>query len=123
MNTRDTWSKVLRSLCALLFLSLGFAHQPVQASAPMEAYSEQYRLPDGSFADICAESHKDHEPVTLPKCEVCRLASSMDLPAPVGGLAPPRVRVSLGNPLRVATFHLGFMALARPTSRGPPLTI
>ncbi len=120
MMSRWTWIKTLRTLCALLFLSLGLGHQPVQATAPLEAYGEQYRLPDGSFADICAEGHEEHDPVAAPVCEVCRLASSTDLPPPVVGISLPAGRASVDNPLRVAAQSLGFTALARPMSRGPP---
>lgn len=111
---------MLRSFCALLFLSLSLAHQPVQASAPVEAYGEQYRLPDGSFADICADGHDEHDPVVAPFCEVCRLASSTDLPPPAGGIALPTERAFVENRLRVAAQNIGFTALSRPMSRGPP---
>lgn len=111
---------MLRTFCALLFLSLGFGHQPVQATAPLEAYSEQYRLPDGSFADICAEGHDEHDPVVAPLCEVCRLASSTDLPLPATGISLSAEQAFLDNPLRVAAQSVGFTALFRPMSRGPP---
>ncbi|HEX2147298.1 MAG TPA: hypothetical protein VHG11_06540 [Pseudorhizobium sp.] len=118
-----TWRKVLHTLCALLILSLGLGHQPVQAAVPQEAFSEQYRLPDGTFADICAVGHDDHNHAAYPACEVCRLAASIVLPTPAGDLGLPRDQTFLNNPLRIASLTLGFTALARPHSRGPPATI
>ncbi|MCF6368654.1 hypothetical protein [Rhizobium halophilum] len=113
---------MLHTLCALLILSLGLGHQPVQAAVPLEAFSEQYRLPDGTFADICAVGHDDHDHGVHPTCEVCRLAASVALPTPAGDVGLPLDRAFLNNPLRIASLTLGFTALARPMSRGPPQT-
>jgi hypothetical protein len=118
-----TSANILRVFCAVLFLSLGFGHTPVQAAAPLEAYGEEYRLPDGSFADICAAKHDEQDHGKLPACEVCRLASSMVLPAPAGGIDLPLDPAFLDNPLRIASQNFGFTALSRATSRGPPSAI
>ena len=124
MNARPwTWRKVLHTLCALLILSLGLGHQPVQAAIPLDAFSEQYRLPDGTFADICAVGHDDHDQAAHPACEVCRLAASVALPTPASDVALPLDPAFLKNPLRIASLAFGLTALARPTSRGPPQTI
>src|SRR3546814_9221073 len=66
-----TSMNALRIFCALVFLSLGLGHKPVQAAAPSEAYSEAYRLPDGSFAEICADGQGQHgsRNAVLPVCE------------------------------------------------------
>ena len=113
----------LRIFCALVFLSLGLAHKPVHAAAPLEAYSEDYRLPDGSFADICAESHGPSDDTTRPVCEICLLVSSTILPPPAGGIGIPVEQAYLVNPLPVKSLRFGSTALARPTSRGPPPAI
>ncbi|HEV7437574.1 MAG TPA: hypothetical protein VGO22_22340 [Pseudorhizobium sp.] len=119
----STWRKVLHTLCALLILSVGLGHQPALATGPIEAFTEQYRLPDGTFADICAAGHADHDQSVRPVCEVCRLAASVALPTPAGDVSLPRDRAFLSNPLRISSLTLVFTALARPTSRGPPQTI
>lgn len=93
MNKRATTAeRLLRMLCAVVMLSLGFAHKPVVAvAAPVIALDEAYRLPDGSFAEICAahsdiEAHAkgktDHRGMIWPLCEACLLAASILLPTP-----------------------------------------
>ena len=81
---------LLRIFCAALMLSLGFAHKPVLA-APIVTLDEAYRLPDGSFAEICSEhagctpsSHdkRKHSSDAILFCEACLLASSILLPTP-----------------------------------------
>ncbi len=113
----------LRIFCALVFLSLGLAHKPVHAAVPLESYSEEYRLPDGSFADICAESHGGPDDTIRPVCEICLLASSTILPPPTGGIGIPVEQAYLVNPLPVKSLRFGSTTLARPTSRGPPPAI
>ncbi|MFN7102556.1 MAG: hypothetical protein ACK4N1_08005 [Pseudorhizobium sp.] len=115
-----TWANILRVFCAVVFLSLGFGHVPVQAATPFAAYGEQYRLPDGSFADICAAEHDEQDHADFPACEVCRLASSIILPSPAAGAELAHEQASLDNPLCVFSLNFGFTALARATSRGPP---
>lgn len=85
---------LLRIFCATLMLSLGFAHKPMAAvSAPSMAFEEAYRLPDGSFAEICeghagleaathGKSNTDHSGMPSLFCEACLLASSILLPTP-----------------------------------------
>lgn len=116
---------LLRIFCALVLLSLGLGHKTVQAAAHPQAYSEAYRLPDGSFAEICADGHGQHGSgeAVLPVCEVCLLAASFLLPPPAGGVGIALAEAFLVNPLRVESVHVGFTALARPMSRGPPLAI
>lgn len=93
MNEQATTAeRLLRMLCAVVMLSLGFAHKPVVAAAsPVMALDEAYRLPDGSFAEICAahsdvEQHTkgktDHPGMSWPLCEACLLAASILLPTP-----------------------------------------
>lgn len=84
---------MLRIVCAALMLSLGFAHKPVLA-APLVTLDESYRLPDGTFAEICSEhlsgkpsSHEErkHSSDAILFCESCLLASSILLPTPDDG--------------------------------------
>ncbi|NTJ61640.1 hypothetical protein G6M50_29095 [Agrobacterium rhizogenes] len=79
---------LVRILCAMALLSVGFAHQPIVAVAdeisPIEL--AQYRLPDGSLPVLCV-TYKDadgkvHGKAFVPGCEACRIASAAVLPAP-----------------------------------------
>jgi hypothetical protein len=80
------WSA--RIMCAMALLLVGFAHQPVVATAdeisPLEL--AQYRLPDGSLPILCI-TYKDadgkvHGKAYAPGCEACRISSAAVLPAP-----------------------------------------
>ncbi|CDZ59573.1 Hypothetical protein NGAL_HAMBI2566_35760 [Neorhizobium galegae bv. orientalis] len=121
LDMAASWTRVF---CAMLLLLLGFAHQPVQASAPLDSYSEAYRLPDGTFADICSEGEHGHRmPAAKPLCEVCLLAASVILPPPDDEAWLAGERASLANPLRRFSELLGITAVARPKSRAPPISI
>lgn len=83
-----TWQWSVRILCAVALLFVGFAHQPVVATAdeisPLEL--TQYRLPDGSLPILCI-TYKDadgkvHGKAYAPGCEACRIASAAVLPTP-----------------------------------------
>lgn len=124
MTRLSTAAKLVRLFCAVLLFGLGFAHQPVQAAAPLDSYSEIYRLPDGTFADICSEGDHGHKiPAAKPLCEVCLLAASTLLPSPDDETWLSRERASLANPLREFSELLGTTSLARPRSRAPPRSI
>ena len=112
----------LRIFCAALLLSLGLGHQPVSA-APPESYSEEYRLPDGTFAEICTEGGHQPEPAVKPLCEVCLLASSLILPPPDDAVWLISARHWLANRLPHLSDLPGGNATGRPNSRGPPVLI
>ncbi|MBW6424703.1 hypothetical protein KX729_24935 [Rhizobium sp. XQZ8] len=119
-----TASNFLRIFCAVVLFSLGFAHQPVQA-APSDSYSEAYRLPDGTFADICSEGGHalgDHgkQPFAKPLCEVCLLSASVILPPPDDETWLIGERALLENPLPQFFALSGSTATERPKSRAPP---
>lgn len=120
----NTAANSTRIFCAMLLLLLGFAHQPVEASAPLDSYSETYRLPDGTFADICSEGDHGHQmPAAKPLCEVCLLSASVILPPPEDQALFAAARASLANPLRQFSELLGTTAVDRPKSRAPPIPI
>lgn len=124
MARLSTAAKLVRTFCAALLFGLGFAHQPVQVAAPPDSYSEAYRLPDGTFADICSDGDHGHEtPAARPLCEVCLLAASVILPPPDDAAWLSGERASLANPLQEFSELLGTTAVARPKSRAPPLSI
>ncbi|WP_236776536.1 hypothetical protein [Agrobacterium tumefaciens] len=123
--------RVLRIFCAALMLSLGFAHKPVLAAAPTVSLDESYRLPDGTFAEICLGhgdgvnvSHGKDDPAhsgdAMLFCEACLLASSILLPIPdtEGWL---RSEFSwLDNRLTAEWGFRSVLTIQKPAARGPP---
>ena len=77
-------TRVTRLLCALAMLFLGISHEPVVAYQPdvTSHYSEEYRLPDGTFADLCLGEHggEDKHQTAFLHCEACILAGSILIP-------------------------------------------
>ena len=115
-----TVAKLLRILCAVVLLSLGFAHRPVEAAAPLASYDEAYRLPDGTFAEICTEGRHEEAPAAKPACEVCLLSASIMLPTPNSEGLLTRWAAFLLNPLGTDVHLLGVTSVTRPRSRAPP---
>lgn len=121
LNRAASWTRIF---CAMLLLSLGFAHQPVEAAAPLDSFREAYRLPDGTFADICSEGDHGHRmPAAKPLCEVCLLAASILLPPPNDEAWLAVERASVANPPGRLPELFGMTAVARPKSRAPPVSI
>lgn len=110
----------MRTVCAILMLFLGLGHQPAGAAVPIEAFSEAYRLPDGSFAEICLEGEQHHRSLLPARCEVCLLAASILLPPPDDQAWLPGPGQWIDNPLPFAEGMLGPAATLRPRSRAPP---
>lgn len=86
------WSFVeqwlVRILCALALLFVGFAHQPpaINGDLARSGHSAAYTLPDGTIPVLClsspnGKSKHDHTDRTSG-CEACRLSASILLPAP-----------------------------------------
>ncbi|WP_348643460.1 hypothetical protein [Rhizobium lusitanum] len=82
-----TTQKLMRVLCAIALISVGFAHHPTVSSAaelPLEL--SQYRLPDGSLPIICTTEKtsdgKQHGKAHMPGCGACRISAATLLPAP-----------------------------------------
>ncbi|MGD9478080.1 hypothetical protein [Shinella sp. G-2] len=78
------WAACLRILCAVALLFVGFAHRPAVANQPDAFELAQYVLPDGTIADLCLNDMVDGKAkhVAPVKCEACRIAGAMLLPAP-----------------------------------------
>ena len=116
---RKTFSVALRIFCAMLLVSLAFAHRPVIASPAIDMTG--YVLPDGSVSSLCLPDqdgkqgkHIDHG------CEACRFASNLAMPLPPtdaeGFSGEPRAAIFAFAP---EPFHpLNFPPNAPP--RGPP---
>jgi len=135
MNKRPRLAvRLLRIFCATLMLSLGFAHKPLpaMAGAAVERFEETYRLPDGSFAEICenhagalASTHgggkTGHPDVPSLICEACLLASSILLPTPDSeSWARAHFTWLLNKPtLDISIAHA--TVDPRPRARAPPI--
>ncbi len=114
-----TWNVALRMICAVAFLSLGFAHKAPQAmGSPF--ISAAYQLPDGSFADICVSDTAVKHDVFGTGCDVCRLASTVLLPTPDQDHWLLRDFPSLISAFEYATAQFVFAPVEEPRSRGPP---
>lgn len=131
---RTYWTRLLRIVCAALMLSLGFAHKPVSAiAAPTTALDDIYRLPDGSFAEIC-EAHSDANAVHLPGkpdhsgnvslfCEACLLASSILIPTPDVNSWVKAEFAWLDNAPLIQTAQIYEIDYQRPKARAPPVAL
>ena len=116
-------TKAVHILCAVVMLSLGFAHKPAQAVAPFDSFDSAYLLPDGTYADICVEGTSHELPGPGLVCEACLLASYILVPTPDNASWLVASFDWLSNPLVSHVAVAGSKAVARPNSRGPPLTV
>ncbi|MDE1994692.1 MAG: hypothetical protein KGI75_19465 [Rhizobiaceae bacterium] len=79
---------MVRILSAVALLLVGFAHEPLTASADelTPAQLAQYRLPDGTLPVFCVTykdaNGKEHSKTHAPGCEACRISSAVLLPTP-----------------------------------------
>jgi hypothetical protein len=79
---------MVRIICALALLFVGFTHQPPISNADELAPAElaQYQLPDGTLPVLCVTykgpDGKEHSKSHAPGCEACRIASAALLPMP-----------------------------------------
>ncbi len=113
------WTGWLRILCAVALLSLGFAHKAPQGFAA-QTQSATYKLPDGSFADLCVADAGVVHVSDSGDCEVCRLAGAILLPEPC--LDWSRTDYATRTPTILVSSALpSGHALALPRSRGPPV--
>ncbi|TIX91401.1 hypothetical protein [Rhizobium sp. P44RR-XXIV] len=85
--TFGTTRLLVRILCAMALLSVGFAHRPAVSAAeltPLEL--AQYRLPDGTLPVLCVTERtpdgKEHSKAYMPGCEACRISAAILLPTP-----------------------------------------
>lgn len=117
----QTAMMILRIFCAMVFLSVGFAHRTPAAIAA-DAVSIAYSLPDGSFADLCIGDRGQKHSHESGDCEACRLSGSVILPLPGGHGWLLSTFASLGTvrPLEPSV-HSAYV-LDRPRLRGPPIS-
>lgn len=121
-HTGKTSRIVLRLLCAVLLVALGFAHRPAAAPAmPMDISA--YTLPDGTVPTICIPDEgtgKTGKEIGQ-RCEACRISSAAAVPTPSCDSADVTHRVEqIAFVLTPEHFHrLNFPPNAPP--RGPPV--
>ena len=124
MTKRMTGMAVLlRIFCAVLLLSLGFAHERLYAEPAFDPASSHYLLPDGTFAGLCiGDVHhgKPHKSRPGSGCDACRLGSAILLPPPTPDHAAA-FRNCHGAVFAIRIAFPGTMS-PRPGSpvRGPP---
>lgn len=122
---------MLRIFCAALMLSLGFAHKPALAVSSLVVLDESYRLPDGTFAEICFghgdgvnASHTKEGPAhsgdAILFCEACLLASSILLPTPDTAGWLKTEFAWLDNRLPSEWSFRSVLTIQKPAARGPP---
>lgn len=114
-----TATTILRIFCAMVFLSLGFAHRAPAAIAT-NAQSAAYSLPDGTFADLCIADQGRAHANPSGDCEACRLAGTVVLPTPTDQSWLISQFASLGEIIPVAPNDHSQYLLDRPRLRGPP---
>lgn len=86
MSRENRMGAMVRILCAMALLCVGFAHKPPVIEKPALSASELalYTLPDGTLPDLCLNDGDDvdgrhrHD----AGCDACRLAASVLLPLP-----------------------------------------
>nr|WP_316652236.1 hypothetical protein [uncultured Gellertiella sp.] len=115
---------LVRLVCALALLSVGFAHRmPMpQADTPYEMAA--FGLPDGTLPVLClpgstGDTHKD-KTVADKSCEACRISASVLLHTPAETTPPnlPVVVVAMRPWTPEAFRRLLFPPNAQP--RAPP---
>lgn len=128
----EAMTKAMRIFCAIVLLSLGFGHQPVRAFSPIEAYdaigpqAEDYRLPDGSFAELCIAGKADHPSPHrhgLHACDACVLSASTLLPAPDVTSWLKTTFASVSNFSVTERAFTEARVSELPRSRGPPVSV
>ncbi|SFB37518.1 hypothetical protein SAMN03159496_03223 [Rhizobium sp. NFR07] len=113
-------SRMMQIACIVILSLIGWSTQPGHAAPSADAFSEVYRLPDGTFAVICSENSR-HEPGTAAiHCDHCMLAGPVALPAPVsnGWILEPRWDIA--RPALPRQPPSDTLTIDRATSRGPP---
>lgn len=82
---------MVRIICALSLLMIGFSHQPVTAAPALDKGA--YELPDGTFSTLCTTSDtgSKQSPARSHACDACRLTNAVILSEPadlVGTIFP-----------------------------------
>jgi hypothetical protein len=119
-RTATSLSRFLRLICVFALMMVGFAHQPMTATASPSM--PVYTLPDGSVATLCLPGD-DSMPKQIAggRCEACCLVNAALLPS-----APTMGGIAVLHSTQVNVFvreHRMVQALYPPNSgpRAPPV--
>lgn len=121
-------ARLVRILCAVALLCVGFAHKPAVLDAPAHRPElASFALPDGSIPDLCLPGHDDegkHGSHDLGRdCEACRITASVALPTPADTVGQPVVMsAEIVLPIRREAFYRQLFP-PNATPRGPPAGI
>lgn len=104
---------VVRILCVIALVSVGFAHQVPAATGEGGGPTDYaaYALPDGSLPTICVTITDDsgkasHDHADNHGCEACRISATAMLPSPADmSGAPVGYAVAEAPPLQAMVFH------------------
>lgn len=113
---------ILRIFCAMLFLSVGFAHRTPAAIAA-NVQSLTYALPDGTFSDLCIADQRQKHATPIADCDACRLAGAVLLPEPPDQSWLIDRSQSLGVIAPAESVHGSGHLLEHPRLRGPPVSV
>ncbi|MCV3739363.1 hypothetical protein OCK02_24680 [Rhizobium sp. TRM96647] len=84
---------LVRILCAMALLLVGFAYQPPASAmiGDQSFASAAYVLPDGTIPDLClsGDGSHDEKPMAAMVCDACLIASAILLPAAVDVVGEP----------------------------------
>lgn len=123
----STWWFVIRALCVIAFVAVGFSHRvpAISANSLQPGEIAALTLPDGSLPELCLPGAGDDDgqgPMADGQCEACVIAASALLPLPVDtiGAAMPRPGDALLPPRVEALHRQLFPPNAAP--RAPPLS-
>lgn len=119
---------VIRTLCALALVMVGFAHlvpQFPQDSGAGQPDLSFYALPDGSIPFICSAANPtgaDDEPASglTQDCPACRIISSVVLPVPQPGLKVREPYARIVFPTAQEPVYLAESVFADISPRAPP---
>lgn len=118
-------AKLVRILCAIALLCVGFAHKtPVSVTAIPTAELAAYTLPDGSLPVLCLPEDGGHGKGGGHDfgngCEACRITASTVLPLPSDTIGRPVVAGEIIElPLRREAFYRQLFP-PNTSPRGPP---
>ncbi|PPJ45065.1 hypothetical protein C0075_04635 [Rhizobium sp. KAs_5_22] len=106
----STLQVVVRALCVIALLAVGFSHRAPSFASPALSAAEvaAMTLPDGSVPELCLPGDMDDGKAQsgFNHCEACLISASVLLPAPAdvtGKRLPAVVEVLL--PPRVEAFY------------------
>ncbi len=118
---------MVRIICALALLFVGFAHKPPVTDSYSIPPTEvaQYILPDGTLPVLCLPSqdgkvkHDHHDAAS--GCEACRLTASVLVPSPADTCGQAMLRqIESFIPIRDEAFYRQLFP-PNTSPRGPPI--